>query len=131
MPAPASHAHDDGLKDAIRGPAPAEARESLAYWRDRLERLPRRRRAARREARTMVLVWERRLRGAEAERWGGGLIGRAAGAVAVARTLGTGALARRAARLVPRKLAAGVLTVVLGSVLLVGVAIGAILAAIF
>jgi hypothetical protein len=129
MSAVGVHAHDDDVRDAIRAPSSAEARESLAYWRDRLDGLPRRRRTARREARTMVLAWEERVRAAEVERWGGGLLGRAAGAVAVLRTMRPRALARRAGRLVPRKLVVGVLTVVLGTTLLAGVLIGAILAA--
>ena len=77
----------------------------------------------------MVLAWEQRVRHAELERWGGGLIGRAAGTVAVLRTLGPGELARRAGRLVPRPLVVGVLTVVLGFTLVVGVVLGAILSA--
>ncbi len=121
--------HDDDVRDAIRSPSSEEARESLVYWRDRFDGLPRRRRTARREARTMVLAWEERVRAAEIERWGGGLLGRAAGAVAVLRTMRPRALARRAGRLVPRKLVVGVLTVVLGTTLLAGVLIGAILAA--
>lgn len=130
MRATGSQADQDGIEDVLRGPEPGEARESLAYWRDRLEGLPRRRRADRREARAMVLAWERRLRGAESERWGGGMLGRLAGSVAVARTLRPGMLARRAAGLVPRSLAVGALTVVLGSVLMVGIVLGAILSAI-
>jgi hypothetical protein len=126
MPA---HARDDDVLDALRGPSPADARESLVYWRERLDGLPRRRRAARREARTMVLAWEKRVRAAEVERWGGGFAGRAMGGVAVLRTMRPQAIARRAGRLVPRTLVVGVLTVVLGSALLAGVLIGAVLSA--
>jgi hypothetical protein len=129
MPVTDSRAHDDGVQDAVRGPEPGEAREALEYWRDRLQRLPRRRRADRREAQAMVVAWEQRLRGAEIERWGGGMIGRLAATVAVARTLRPGMLARRAVGLVPRSLAVGVLTVVLGSVLIMGIVLGAILSA--
>lgn len=130
MPVTDSRTHDDGVEDAVRGPEPGEAREALEYWRDRLQRLPHRRRADRREAQAMVVAWEQRLRGAEIERWGGGMIGRLAGTVAVARTLRLRMLARRAVGLVPRSLAVGVLTVVLGSVLIVGIVLGAILSAI-
>jgi len=42
----------------------AEAREALEYWLGRLQRLPRRRRKDRREARAMIARWERRYRDA-------------------------------------------------------------------
>ncbi len=129
MPAMAPHAHDDDALESLRGPSPADARDSLVYWRERLDGLPRRRRTARREARAMVLAWEQRLRAAEVERWGGGWIGRAFGSFAVLRTMRPKAVARRAGRLVPRSLVVGVLTVVLGSAVLAGVVIGAILSA--
>jgi hypothetical protein len=129
MPAAAPHAQEDDVADVLREPSPADARESLVYWRDRLERLPRRRRAARREARAMVVAWEQRLRRAEIERWGGGMLGRFAATVAVLRTVRPAALARRAVGLVPRPLVVGVLTVVLGSAILLGVLIGAIASA--
>jgi hypothetical protein len=129
MPMTATREYDDDVADVLRGPSLADARESLVYWRERLERLPRRRRAARREARAMVLAWEERVRSAELERWGGGLLGRAAATVAVLRTLGPRQLARRAGRLVPRPLVVGVLTVVLGFTLVAGVVLGAILSA--
>jgi hypothetical protein len=129
MPAVARHGHEDDVADALRGPSPLDARESLVYWRERLDGLPRRRRAARREAREMVVAWESRLREAEVERWGGGMLGRIAGSVAVLRTVRPAALARRAARLVPRSLVVGVLTVALGSALLLGVVLGALLSA--
>src|SRR4051812_43164446 len=38
------------------------ARAALAYWTRRLDRLPHRKRAARREARAMIARWERRYR---------------------------------------------------------------------
>nr|MBA3748288.1 hypothetical protein [Solirubrobacterales bacterium] len=47
----------------------------------------------------------------------------------VLRTTRPGALAKRAVGLVPRRLAVTVMAVVLGSVLLVGMALGAILVA--
>ena len=125
----APHPHDDDVAELLRAPSRDDARESLVYWRERLETLPRRRRAARREARTMVLAWEQRLRSAEAERWGGGMIGRVAGGVAVLRTVAPGELVRRVFGLVPRPLVVGVLTIVLGSALVVGAVLGAILSA--
>jgi hypothetical protein len=127
MPAVAPHAQEDDVADVLRGPSPADARESLVYWRDRLERLPRRRLAARREARAMVVAWEQRLRRAEMERWGGGVLGRFAATVAVLRTTRPSALARRAVGLVPRPFVVGVLAVVLGSAVLVGVVVGVVL----
>jgi hypothetical protein len=42
----------------------AIAQEALEYWLRRLDRLPHRRRAARREARAMIVRWERRYRDA-------------------------------------------------------------------
>jgi hypothetical protein len=128
MPAAAPHAQDD-VVEVLRGPSPADARESLVYWRDRLERLPRRRLAARREARAMVVAWEERLRRAEIERWGGGMLGRFAATVAVLRTARPRALARRAIGLVPRPFVVAVLTVVLGTAILLGVVVGAIVSA--
>ena len=53
----------------------------------------------------------------------------AAASIAVLRTVRPAALARRAAGLVPRRLVVGVLAVVLGSVLALGVLLGAILSA--
>ena len=129
MPVLARFAEHDDVADALRAPSPHDARESLVYWRERLDMLPRRRRAARREARAMIVAWESRLRAAELERWGGGMLGRAAGTVAVLRTLSLPALARRAGRLVPRRLVVGVLTVALGAAMLVGILVGALLSA--
>ena len=118
--------HHDDVAEALRGPSSQDARESLVYWRERLESLPRRRRAARREAQAMVIAWEQRVRSAEIERWGGGMLGRFAATAVVLRTMRPATLARR---LVPRQLVVGVLTVVLGSVLLLGVVLGAVLSA--
>ncbi|MEY2442204.1 MAG: hypothetical protein QOJ46_1630 [bacterium] len=130
MPAMATSAPDDDVREVLRGPSPADARESLVYWRVRLDGLPRRQRAARREARAMVIAWEERVRSAEIERWGGGWMGRAAGGAAVLRSLGFAAAARRIVRFVlPGKLVVGVLAVVLGTTLLCGVLLGALLAA--
>jgi hypothetical protein len=47
----------------------AEAREALAYWSQRADRLPWHRRAARREARELAARWRGRLIGAYLERW--------------------------------------------------------------
>jgi hypothetical protein len=122
-------AYEVDVDQAPPGLAPADARESLEYWRGRLERLPRRQRGARREARAMVIAWEQRVRAAEIERWGGGMLGRAAGTFAVLRTLRPGALVKRVARLVPRRLVVATITVALGTAVLCGVLIGALLTA--
>jgi hypothetical protein len=129
MSAPDLRAYEEDVDDVLLAPSPADARESLEYWRERLERMPRRRRAARREARAMVLSWEQRVRAAEIERWGGGMLGRAAGTFAVLRTLRPGALAKRAVGLAPRRLVVGTIAVALGTAVLFGVLIGALLAA--
>lgn len=127
----AQRVHDDDVGEALRPPTAAEARESLVYWRSRLDRLPRRRRNARREARAMVVAWEERLRNAELERWGGGWLGGVAGFAAVLRSLGVTAAVRRVLRvLVPGKLVVGVLSVVLGFTLLAGIVLGAVLSAV-
>lgn len=126
MQAGSPQTHEDDVADALRGPTPADARDSLAYWRGRLQCLPRRRIAARREARARVLSWEQRLRTAEVERWGGGVVGRAAGTLAVLGTLRPAALVKR---LVPRSFVVGVMTIVLGTTLVVGLVVGAILSA--
>jgi hypothetical protein len=55
--------------EAPCGTSVAEAREALAFWRTRLNRLPWYRRAARAEARGMVARWQRRVVQAELERW--------------------------------------------------------------
>jgi hypothetical protein len=55
--------------EAPCGTSVAEAREALAFWRTRLKRLPWYRRAARAEARAMVVRWQRRAVQAELERW--------------------------------------------------------------
>lgn len=122
-------AYEFDVDEDLTGPSPADARESLEYWRGRLEHLPRRRRAARRESRAMVIAWEQRVRAAEIERWGGGMLGRAAGTFAILRSVRPGALAKRAVGLVPRRVVVGVVAVVIGSAVLFGVVIGALLAA--
>jgi hypothetical protein len=55
--------------EAPCGTSVAEAREAHAFWRERLERLPWYRRAARAEARAMAARWQRRMLQAELERW--------------------------------------------------------------
>jgi hypothetical protein len=54
-----------------------EARELLAYWEQRARRLPRWALMRRREARAMALRWRERVRHAEQERYGRGLMGAA------------------------------------------------------
>jgi hypothetical protein len=57
-----SFAHDDELLARLQAPPDlCDGVESLAYWRTRLGRLPWYRRRARREASSMILVWERRV----------------------------------------------------------------------
>jgi hypothetical protein len=59
----------DDETEASCGTSVAEAREALAFWRGRLKRLPWYRRAARAEARGMVMRWQGRVVQAELERW--------------------------------------------------------------
>jgi hypothetical protein len=59
----------DAETEAPCGTSVAEAREALAFWRGRLQRLPWYRRAARAEAREMAARWQRRRLQAELERW--------------------------------------------------------------
>jgi hypothetical protein len=54
-----------------------EARESLAYWESRLERLPFWAVRKRREARAMALRWRERVSEAERRQYGAGLVGAA------------------------------------------------------
>lgn len=121
--------HPDSLADALSGPSPEDAASSLAYWRTRLERLPARRMAARREARAMVAAWEERLRRAELERVGGGPVGRALAWIAVVRGERPGAIVRRVVHaVVPRRLIKGAVAVVLVLAVGFGVALGVIIA---
>jgi hypothetical protein len=55
--------------EAPCGTSVADAREALAFWRQRLRRLPWYRRTARAEAREMIARWQRRMLRAELERW--------------------------------------------------------------
>ena len=130
MSAMAQPLHDEDVHEALRGPSAVDARESLHYWRSRLDTLPRHRRSARREARAMVVAWEERVRNAELERWGGGWLGAAAGGLAILRNMGIAAMLKRILRVVlPTKVVLVVLSVVLGFTLLAGVVLGAVLAA--
>jgi hypothetical protein len=65
-----------------------EARELLAYWEQRARRLPVWALKRRREAREMAWRWRERVRAAEQDRYGAGLIG-AASQLAVERRLPT------------------------------------------
>jgi len=55
----------------------AEARELLAYWEQRARRLPRWALMRRREARGSARAWRERVRAAECERYGPGVLGAA------------------------------------------------------
>jgi hypothetical protein len=59
----------DAETEAPCGTSVAEAREALAFWRARLRGLAWYRRAARAEAREMVIRWRRRALQAQLERW--------------------------------------------------------------
>jgi hypothetical protein len=63
-----------------------EARELLAYWEQRARRLPRWALLRRREARAMAWRWRERVRAAEQDRYGRGLLG-AASQLAVERRM--------------------------------------------
>jgi hypothetical protein len=54
-----------------------EARESLSYWEDRLQKLPRRALRQRREAREMCVRWRERVMEAERAQYGAGMLGAA------------------------------------------------------
>ena len=64
------------LRELHAAPPLHEARDALAFWERRLERLPRRRVMARREAREMAGRWRARVRAAELAAWGDGPLGR-------------------------------------------------------
>ena len=72
-----------GIAGALRTPRAAavdelaEARELLAYWERRARRLPRWALMRRREARDMARRWRERVREAEEDRYGRGLLGMA------------------------------------------------------
>jgi hypothetical protein len=56
-------------------PALVEARESLSYWENRLQTLPRTAVRKRREARAMVERWRERVAEAERAEYGAGMLG--------------------------------------------------------
>jgi|GEM_PF-5722825 hypothetical protein len=56
-------------------PALVEARESLSYWENRLQTLPRTAVRRRREARAMVERWRERVAEAERAEYGAGMLG--------------------------------------------------------
>jgi hypothetical protein len=91
-----------------------EARELLAYWEQRARRLPRWALMRRREARAMALRWRERVRTAEQQRYGRGVLG-AASQLAVERRVPT-TLAhrgRQAARVAAYTAATAALTLLL------------------
>jgi hypothetical protein len=110
------------LSTGFAAPSAAElddARESLAYWEQRAQRLPRHAVRRRREARSLARRWHLRVVEAERARYGRGILGLAL-LVALERRLPESArhggrmLARRGAQ------AAGLLTVALVGLLLAG-----------
>jgi hypothetical protein len=81
-PWPTAHELLTGLADSLRTPRGVadeldEARELLAYWEQRARVLPRWALMRRREARAMAIRWRERVRAAEQERYGRGLLGAA------------------------------------------------------
>jgi hypothetical protein len=81
-PWPAAHELLSGLAQTLRTPRGVadeldEARDLLAYWEQRARALPRWALMRRREARAMALRWRERVRAAEQERYGRGLLGAA------------------------------------------------------
>jgi hypothetical protein len=91
-----------------------EARELLAYWEQRAQRLPRWALRRRREAREMAWRWRQRVRAAEQVRYGAGMLG-VASQLAVERRM-PATLAhrgRQAARLALYGVAATAVTVLL------------------
>jgi hypothetical protein len=81
------------VADALRSPRGGadeldEARELLAYWEQRARRLPRWALKRRREAHDMAFRWRERVRAAEQDRYGRGVLG-AASQYAVERRMPT------------------------------------------
>jgi hypothetical protein len=101
-----------------------EARESLAYWETRLQRLPRLALRRRREARLMAARWRQRVLEAERGRYGSGALGALVMFVAERRLP---VRARRTGRRVAR-VALGVTAAVaaLATVLVVAVGVAAV-----
>ncbi len=101
-----------------------DARESLGYWENRLQRLPRHQVRRRREARAMAARWRERVSEAERVQYGAGLLG-ALFMLAAERRLPTDAryASRRMARTAAR---AGVAALVLALVVLVAAGVAAV-----
>ena len=81
-PWPAAQGLLTGLAESLRTPRGVadeldESRELLAYWEQRARALPRYALMRRREARAMALRWRERVRAAEQQRYGRGLLGAA------------------------------------------------------
>lgn len=81
-PWPAAQGLLTGLAESLRTPRGVadeleESRELLAYWEQRARALPRWALMRRREARAMAMRWRERVRAAEQERYGRGLLGAA------------------------------------------------------
>ncbi len=79
-PWPAAQGLLTGLAESLRTPRGVadeldEARELLAYWEQRAHALPRWALMRRREAHAMAVRWRERVRAAEQERYGRGLLG--------------------------------------------------------
>jgi hypothetical protein len=78
---------DDELIAHLRAPPDlCDGVDSLAYWRRRRQQLPWHRRAARREAARMIVVWERRVQAALLAQRGVPMTARLQGAMLLART---------------------------------------------
>ncbi len=106
-PAGLDSLEDHSFAETVAPPPLDEARESLDFWRGRLERTPRHRLGRRREARDMVARWEARVRRAEIQAFGGGLLGRLwatwdRGSWAAVRGEAGRLVSRRARMLMPR-----------------------------
>jgi hypothetical protein len=107
------------LAESLRAPRGVaheleEARELLAYWEQRARRLPRWALVRRREARAMAVRWRERVRAAEQDRYGRGLLG-AASQFAVERRVPATVVhrGRQAARVALYTAAVAALTLVL------------------
>ncbi len=107
------------LAESLRAPRGVaheldDARELLAYWEHRARRLPRWALMRRREARAMALRWRERVRAAEQERYGRGLLGAASQFAVERRVPATVAhRGRQAARVAVYAAATAVLTLLL------------------
>lgn len=75
---------DDAVLAELTAPVALEdARESLAFWRRRVDELPRHKRAERREAQDAIERWETNVREAERAQYGPSLLEQVLGAVGV------------------------------------------------